>query len=463
MPPDKSSTVVQCARDHTTELSKVCRLCLSVVDWPISVFDELATKITQCLQIHISRTDSLPKQVCSKCKDTVNEFHAYYSNALECQKQLDQLVDVQQANNMASSSFEPVVTINYDNIEYKSEYNNEPERDWSDGNQSDVETKPINLDQTTSCDKDKPVKTKTCRKLKIKLFKCTKCEESFNTKNALKVHKNDTHPHSEYKCNCCDKTFDTMCARQKHKKEEHPSVTYSCDTCDYRTPYKSRMQYHENRHKKVYSVFCDTCQAGFFNKDELATHEIKNHGAEPYQCDRCSKLCTSKTNLYSHMKVHTTSAESVSYQCETCGKAFRRIGSYRRHIQSHLGLKYECSYCKKLLSSAHHLKLHVRIHTGEKNHVCEMCGKAFTVSKYLVEHKRIHTGERPFKCDLCSKGFTQKTSLRIHTRWHTGDRPYKCDVCDDRFVINTFLQRHIKKHHPNLVEPIQNSTAVQQI
>ncbi|VVC31382.1 Zinc finger C2H2-type,Zinc finger, AD-type,Zinc finger, RING/FYVE/PHD-type [Cinara cedri] len=449
--------------------NKMCRLCLAVTEWPISVFDELSGKIAQCLQIRISRTDHLPKHVCVKCKDTVNEFHAYYSNTLVCQKQLDQLlmpmVDVQQ-NNMASTSFEPVVTINYDqNTEYKSEYH-EPES-WSESNQSEVDTKDtvkMHKHKTNEIDDQNTERNKTPRKIKIKLFKCTKCEESFNTKHALKEHKNDVHPHTTYKCNCCDKTFDTMCARQKHKKEEHPSITYSCDTCDYRTPYKSRMQYHENRHKKVYSVFCDTCQAGFFNKDELATHEIKNHGAEPYQCDRCSKLCTSKTNLYSHMKVHTTSTESVSYQCETCGKAFRRIGSYRRHIQSHLGLKYECSYCNKLLSSAHHLKLHVRIHTGEKNHVCEMCGKAFTVSKYLVEHKRIHTGERPFKCDLCSKGFTQKTSLRIHTRWHTGDRPYKCDVCDDRFVINTFLQRHIKKHHPplsNLVEPVQNPNSLQ--
>lgn len=80
------------------ELTKVCRLCLAVADWPVSVFDELAGKISQCLQIRISSTDQLPKHVCVKCKDTVNEFHAYYTNTVECQKQLDQLMDVQ--NNM---------------------------------------------------------------------------------------------------------------------------------------------------------------------------------------------------------------------------------------------------------------------------------------------------------------------------------------------------------------------------
>lgn len=93
---------MQCSRDSVMELSKVCRLCLSVVDWPISVFDELAVKISQCLQIDISRTDSLPKQVCVKCKDTVNEFHSYYNNTLECQKQLVRYIDVQNTNNIVS-------------------------------------------------------------------------------------------------------------------------------------------------------------------------------------------------------------------------------------------------------------------------------------------------------------------------------------------------------------------------
>lgn len=77
------------------ELTKVCRLCLAAADWPVSVFDELAAKIAQCLQIRISSTDQLPKNVCVKCKDTVNEFHAYYTNTVECQKQLNQLVDIQ--------------------------------------------------------------------------------------------------------------------------------------------------------------------------------------------------------------------------------------------------------------------------------------------------------------------------------------------------------------------------------
>lgn len=76
------------------EVPKMCRLCLTVADWRVGVFDELADKIAQCLQIRISRTDQLPKHVCLKCRDTVNEFHAYYTNAAECQKQLDQLVDV---------------------------------------------------------------------------------------------------------------------------------------------------------------------------------------------------------------------------------------------------------------------------------------------------------------------------------------------------------------------------------
>lgn len=84
---------------------------MAVADWPVSVFDELASKIAQCLQISISSTDQLPKHVCVKCKNTVNEFHAYYTNTVECQKQLGQLVDGQQQNMVRKQqSAEPPTT-----------------------------------------------------------------------------------------------------------------------------------------------------------------------------------------------------------------------------------------------------------------------------------------------------------------------------------------------------------------
>jgi uncharacterized Zn-finger protein len=189
---------------------------------------------------------------------------------------------------------------------------------------------------------------------------------------------------------------------------------------------------------------CDTCTKSFPSKSQLISHIRVHTGDKPYKCDTCGKSFTEKSNLTRHMKIHT---DDKPFSCDTCGKTFIQNGDLIKHVRVHTGEKpYKCDICSKSYASKNALAVHMKIHSGDKPYSCEMCTISFTVKQTLVRHMKIHNEDKPFSCDTCRKTFIQNGDLVSHVRVHTGDKQYKCYTCRRSFAKKSNLVVHMKIH-----------------
>ncbi|TRY87936.1 hypothetical protein DNTS_005230 [Danionella cerebrum] len=78
--------------------------------------------------------------------------------------------------------------------------------------------------------------------------------------------------------------------------------------------------------------------------------------------------------------------------------------------------RLRCVLCRRGFNSRSNLRSHMRIHTLDKPFSCRFCSRRFSQSSTLRNHVRLHTGERPYRCHVCQSAYSQLAGLRAHQK-----------------------------------------------
>ncbi|XP_077383751.1 uncharacterized protein LOC144022647 isoform X2 [Festucalex cinctus] len=231
-----------------------------------------------------------------------------------------------------------------------------------------------------------------------KLYHCLYCDKLFGVM-------------SEFKAHC------SMCHREKDgsyigvKEEERMSVveyTVSAHRLSSEQNFNSpprggRFDTHKQNYKKN--------STKLFQPTVTQTHTLSHFVSKLNKLDNRS--------------------DPRSYLCPSCGRLFRHMGRLRAHMLTHAPHQsYTCSSCGKTLQNWTKLWRHQRVHRQRRGRfTCALCGKGFRFVQSYKKHMSEHPGFRwiqskpktvflPYHCDRCSSRFKTLDLLFSHQLCH---------------------------------------------
>ncbi|XP_037942699.1 zinc finger protein 107-like [Teleopsis dalmanni] len=286
---------------------------------------------------------------------------------------------------------------------------------------------------------------------------CTYTAKSFIelVNHSQSVHKKRKHD-MEYKCFDCQKICQRYNSFLNHVRiRHHPALMKHCDVCyEEFTDFKELSEHREYKCSMDSNLFpsvafCNQCGKGYFTASALLNHIRYQHSKlqKYFECEDCGKHFKRVGALKAHHLIHT---DTKDYTCDQCGRAFRQKINLDVHLISHESQKgFVCQTCHKKFKTSLNLEKHMLIHSNVKEFKCDYCNKEFRTKDVKMAHERIHTGEKPYKCTYCDRAFRFRGTFLTHINIHNGLRPYVCSECDSAFTNWSNLNKHIKRRHDN--------------
>ncbi|XP_053688412.1 zinc finger protein 782-like [Sabethes cyaneus] len=247
------------------------------------------------------------------------------------------------------------------------------------------------------------------------------CNRKFTNKFHILNHiKNHLDP-NRFRC-ACGKRFTEKSSYKQHLSKhvgDYVVKPLKCDHCSTRFKTHAALNSHQKIHAKVQCTVCQKIMAG---EKTLQTHMTSVHdsvNARKYICDCCGQEFRSSVVLDRHINRQHLGVKEARAQCDLCGtwlnKTNMRAHMKTVHIEANSSLT--CDICHNVYPNKKCLVMHKkRVHVEEKFE-CELCGKKFKRKISLLEHRATHSGTQTlYECDVCGKTTNSNGNLYSHKK-----------------------------------------------
>lgn len=457
----------------SSALNNRCRLCANISRKLQLVNLELGNQINLLFQVEINEydDDKLPKQICRRCTDTVNNAWIFFTKVHEAQEKLEDSIkyDIKLEEYSNASTKDEKVSTFSECREILEFLNNtilpedELKRETTKYSiKSEKDEDMLILDRYTEDEQFDPSETwpdypwicsicgEKCGDARgysehpcfefHKRFFCMDCPKAYSRADLLLSHVSEQHwdrlqNHLLLQCDVCQVWFRCRNKQEEHRRDEHPDA-----------------QPRKEPAKKVQLInqfYCPLCGKQFTSRSNLNSHQKIHTGlSKNYTCHDCGKSYSRKAVFLNHQRIHYNPGQ---YTCEQCGKSFNQRCNLEEHMSLHSDARpFPCTLCARTFKTQRCQRNHMALHTAAKPHVCDVCGREFKMHNSLRDHLKNHEESKAHECEYCGKAFGLKKVLQVHRRIHTGEQPYRCAICDKRFAIWGHWRQHVQKVHAEI-------------
>lgn len=455
----KQEELNYCASCLTTEDSFVCNQKL------VKLFEDVIGR-----ELFALIPNSVPLMFCKNCVSFINDFERFRNRS---HASIQTLINLQ--TNLIEDDCElGLVARVSENVKHadKEQSIEDIETQNFVTTSTTVALKPVSKSRRPNS--IKPIKEQKTSKPKLNLRKyCDIC--SCNLKTTLTSHFLNVHcddiPDKGYKCKICDTLIKRKTVGVHFERHQRLKSPIHCTKCDQTFESKSALRIHMNRHRvyechhcgskltrrasmiiHIMSVHfkvkaCYMCRELFTDVNEYKKHlEMERLARKKVICDICGIEVTGHPALASHKKSRHPPKEIV---CTLCGQTCSNEQRYKWHYRTkHAEKKHKCEYCGKSFSMPHLLDYHIKSSHLVNPTQCDICGKIFTRSKTMKQHKKIiHGNNYSLTCQVCGRGFKTHSSLIKHKYSHVGKRPFNCHLCPTGYYMLEYLKGHYQRSH----------------
>ncbi|CAJ1073908.1 insulinoma-associated protein 1b [Xyrichtys novacula] len=252
----------------------------------------------------------------------------------------------------------------------------------------------------------------------------------------------ENKPLGEFVCQLCKEAYADPFSLAQHKCSRIVRVEYRCPECDKMFSCPANLASHRRWHKPRTTGAPATSPAQGV-KPEMAKMPALSVKSVSDEAKDMSDRDTPSPGL------SESGSEDGSYDCQFCGKRFKRQAYLRKHIMGHQALQ------KKVLEE-HGFQTSDRV-AEQSRASSSFSSSSSSSSSSTSSSSEEAPNQSPLNlspvdcllCPVCGESFTSRAGQERHLRLMHSSQIYPCKYCPATLYSSPGLTRHINKCHPS--------------